>query len=284
MKKKYTQGHTVMHALRAVRTRYMKLICFACIAAFVSGCSINESKTTSNSSNAKNNKQIVPSGHLEGSTDEDEITSEASGVHQDEITSEAPGSNDSQTEENSGQNTITTQEKPTAQPEEKEIKSATGYVLKKIGNIVYVDLENAGERKYPGEGEDRGVAFDITNATITQEPLVPGDQPSNYPIRKSVTVDILYYVEGDANIVTTIHSDNYEKETMTYISTGTVVNVEENKVTLDITEGDQSGMTAVFNISKSLRLCDLNVNEKISIMYYITETENLAISYYEPNV
>lgn len=261
----------------------MKLICFACIAAFVSGCSINESKTTSNSSNAKNNKQIVPSGHLEGSTDEDEITSEASGVHQDEITSEAPGSNDSQTEENSGQNTITVQEKPTAQPEEKEIKSATGYVLDQIGNIVYVDLENAGGRTYPEEGDDRSVAFDITNATITQEPdAIDGTLNSN-PIRNGVTVDILYYVEGNANIVTTIHSDNDEKEPINYVSIGFVNRVEENKVTLDITEGDQSGTMAVFDFSSSMdSIYDIAVNDKISITYYVEGGDNMVMSYYRP--
>lgn len=95
--------------------------------------------------------------------------------------------------------------------EGKKLLKASGYVTAVDGNIVYVDLENPGERNYPDEGNDRAVAFDMSNAKIEQTPAYPGDALRADPVRRSVTVDITYYVENGKNIVTVIHSDNVEK-------------------------------------------------------------------------
>ena len=42
---------------------------------------------------------------------------------------------------------------------------------------MYADLKNTGSRLYPGEGEDRKVAFDISNAeqvqTMSQSSILP---------------------------------------------------------------------------------------------------------------
>ncbi len=95
--------------------------------------------------------------------------------------------------------------------EGKKLLKASGYVTAVDGNIVYVDLENPGERNYPDEGNDRAVAFDMSNAKIEQTPAYPGDALRADPVRRSVTVDITYYVENGKNIVTVIHSDNIEK-------------------------------------------------------------------------
>ena len=59
--------------------------------------------------------------------------------------------------------------------------------------------------------------------------------------------------------------------------------VEENKVTLDITEGDQSGTMAVFDFSSSMdSIYDIAVNDKISITYYVEGGDNMVMSYYRP--
>ena len=49
-----------------------------------------------------------------------------------------------------------------------DIQTTVGYVLSVDENTMYADLKNTGSRFYPGEGEDRKVAFDISNAEQVQ--------------------------------------------------------------------------------------------------------------------
>ena len=49
-----------------------------------------------------------------------------------------------------------------------DIQTTVGYVLSVDENTMYADLKNTGSRLYPGEGEDRKAAFDISNAEQVQ--------------------------------------------------------------------------------------------------------------------
>ncbi|WP_334196569.1 hypothetical protein [Muricomes intestini] len=72
----------------------------------------------------------------------------------------------------------------------KENKHISGYVFSADENIMYLDTENPGPRKYPHEGEDRQVAFDISNAVIDIE----NDPVINIPtLRTSLSVDVDYF-------------------------------------------------------------------------------------------
>lgn len=67
---------------------------------------------------------------------------------------------------------------------------------------MYLDLENSEGRTYPGEGEDRAIAYDIGSAQI--------DAPRG--VRRGITADVTYYIEDGKNIATEVKSDGDEKE------------------------------------------------------------------------
>lgn len=54
------------------------------------------------------------------------------------------------------------------------------YVLSVNGTTMYVDLENPGARTYPGEGEERQTAFDISNAEQIQTEISDVYPASNH--------------------------------------------------------------------------------------------------------
>ena len=86
--------------------------------------------------------------------------------------------------------------------ESTEVESVEGYVLKVDKNNIYVDAENTEGRIYTGEGNDRAIIYDISNAEI--------DSPRG--IRVGITVSIEYHKENGVNIATHISSDGDEKE------------------------------------------------------------------------
>lgn len=92
---------------------------------------------------------------------------------------------------------------PTDTPEEKNI---TGYVLSVDGNKMYLDTDNTGARTYIGEGEDRAVLFDVSDATLDIPDFVSGH------LRTAISVDVTYYVKDGKNIATKISSDGIEIE------------------------------------------------------------------------
>ncbi|MDU5262982.1 MAG: hypothetical protein E6176_11190, partial [Clostridium celatum] len=83
-----------------------------------------------------------------------------------------------------------------------KVESAIGYVLKVDENKIYVDTENTEGRIYPGEGNDRAIIYDISNAEV--------DSPRG--IRVGITVSMEYSKENGVNMVTYISSDGDEKE------------------------------------------------------------------------
>ena len=93
-----------------------------------------------------------------------------------------------------------------------DMQTAEGYVLYSDGYTMYVDLENTGSRRYPGEGEDRKVAFDISDAEQIQTNVSEFNPARANLIRSGIQVTIEYYVKDGVNIATKLTSDGDEKE------------------------------------------------------------------------
>ena len=62
----------------------------------------------------------------------------------------------------------TTQTDTVEETQNNPLQTVQAYVLSVDGTTMYVDLENPGARTYPGEGEERQTAFDISNAEQIQ--------------------------------------------------------------------------------------------------------------------
>ena len=157
-------------------------------------------------------------------------------------------------------------------------KTVEGYVLETEGNIITVDLENSGERNYPGEGFDRGVDFDITNAEKEVTPAPVYLENRECRIRTGLTVSITYYVENGKNIVTKISTDNDEREVIVYVSSGEVEEFTEEIIKININQGDNSGETVVFNTSEITIPEEVEVNSMVTVTYYSKENTYYALS------
>lgn len=93
-----------------------------------------------------------------------------------------------------------------------EIQKTEGYILGYDETTIYVDLENTGSRTYPGEGEDRKVAFDISDAEQIQTEVSEFNPARETLICSGIHVEIEYYVENGVNIATKISSNGDELE------------------------------------------------------------------------
>lgn len=93
-----------------------------------------------------------------------------------------------------------------------DMQTAEGYVLSSDGYTMYVDLENTSSRLYSGEGEDRKVAFDISDAEQIQTNVSEFNPARANLIRSGIQVTIEYYVKDGVNIATKLTSDGDEKE------------------------------------------------------------------------
>lgn len=167
-------------------------------------------------------------------------------------------------------------EEPVIQPA-KEEKTAEGYILDRSDNVLYLDLENTGSRNYPGEGKDRAVIFDISNAEIIL--TNPGqDVPNFNPTNVSCTVSVTYYTEDGCNIATAVSGDGCEQGMVTYVSTGTIIDWEGNLVTLELTEGDYAGTTETFDMADAYVSGELTSGSVAGVTYYIKESDRIAAS------
>ena len=161
--------------------------------------------------------------------------------------------------------------------------TADGYVLEVDNDIMYVDLENPGPRNYPGEGEDRKVAFDISNAQQIQTQSSSVNPASSHPVRTSVIVSIEYYIENGQNIATKVSTDGEEHFFITYTSTGQITAVSETELTVSVTEGDHAGETLTFDLSDwDSGGQTFTVGETINLNYYTKENVHYVMSVYVP--
>ena len=161
--------------------------------------------------------------------------------------------------------------------------TADGYVLEVDNDIMYVDLENPGPRNYPGEGEDRKVAFDISNAQQIQTQSSSVNPARSHPVRTSVIVSIEYYIENGQNIATKVSTDGEEHFFITYTSTGQITAVSETELTVSVTEGDHAGETLTFDLSDwDSGGQTFTVGETINLNYYTKENVHYVMSVYVP--
>ena len=104
----------------------------------------------------------------------------------------------------------TTQTATVEETQNNPTQTVQAYVLSVNGTTMYVDLENPGARTYPGEGEERQTAFDISNAEQIQTEISDVYPASNHFICSCVSVEIEYYTENGVNIATKLTSNGQE--------------------------------------------------------------------------
>ncbi len=143
------------------------------------------------------------------------------------------------------------------------------YVFSAEGDTMYVDMENPNCRSYPGEGEERKVAFDISNAEVIQSDFSDVNPETSHPVRTGVIVSIDYHIENDKFIADKITTDGMEHFFIVYMSKGTITHVSETEISVSITEGDHEGETLEFDLTEWDPAGDvLAVDESVNIEYY----------------
>ena len=165
-------------------------VCF--ILAFITGCSPAAASSTDNTSGSESGTQV---------TQPENNDSEDSAPDPDE-SADSPDASD----HNSGSDPAP---ETAGQPVE---QTAEGFVLSVENDIMYVDLENPGSRTYPGEGEDRKVAFDISGAEQVQTDVSDFNPERKNIIRSGINVSIEYYTENGKNIATKVSTNGDELE------------------------------------------------------------------------
>ena len=159
-----------------------------------------------------------------------------------------------------------------------DIQTTVGYVLSVDENTMYADLKNTGSRLYPGEGEDRKVAFDISNAEQVQTNISEFNPATDNLISPGIQVTIEYYVENGVNIATKLTSDGDEKEPYSPVAIGKVNAVSDTELSISVTEGDNIGETITFNLSVCDPISDpISVDSQVAIAYYTKQDINYAI-------
>ena len=175
----------------------------------------------------------------------------------------------------SGNNPSANPDAPTESP---EILSTEGFVMSVDGNTMYVDLENTGGRTYPGEGEDRKVAFDISNAEQIQTDVSEVYPARSNLIRSGVHVDIEYYVQNGINIATKLTSNSQELGPITYLSVGYITAITDSSITVKVTEFDNAGETLDFDLSHCEPISEnISIDDLVTVTYYIEQDINYAM-------
>ena len=159
-----------------------------------------------------------------------------------------------------------------------DIHTIVDYVLSVDENTMYADLKNTGSRLYPGEGEDRKAAFDISNAEQVQTNISEFNPATANLISPGIQVTIEYYVENGVNIATKLTSDGDEKEPYSPVAIGKVNAVSDTELSISVTEGDNIGETITFNLSVCDPISDpISVDSQVAIAYYTKQDINYAI-------
>lgn len=157
--------------------------------------------------------------------------------------------------------------------------SAEAYVFSVEGDTMYVDLENPGPRNYPGEGEDRKVAFDISSAEVIQTDISDVNPERDNPVRTAVIVTIDYHTVNGEYIADKITTDGQEHFFIVYMSKGEIAAVSETQITVNVTEGDHAGKTLEFDLTEWDPVGRvLTVGESVDISYYAKEGVHYVMS------
>lgn len=230
----------------------MKKTCFFCITACcilisASGCTLSDSDSKDSICSSQNNR----------------IETDKSDSVSGKNLSDLPQSS----------NNSFSQKKSSAQ-----IQTAVGYVLSRDEHTIYVDLQNTDGRLYPGEGEDRKVAFDISDA----RQVLTGQAESNFAgsdfVRSGIQATIEYYVDNGKKIATTITSDGDEREPYSPVAIGTVTAVSDAQISLSVSQGENAGRQMTFLLTHCEPITDLlSVNSQAAVAYYTDENVNYAV-------
>lgn len=211
------------------------------------------------------------------STSKDKVPASQKNIEgsKSDIPSEMPKDNSSG---NTDEDTAAEPETSNEEEISPSIQTTVGYVLSCDGNTIYADLKNTGSRLYPGEGENRKVAFDITNAEQVQTNISEFNSVRDNLICPGIQVTIEYYVENGVNIATKLTSDGDEKEPYSPVAIGKVTAVTDTELVILVTEGDNIGETITFNLS----VCDpisapISVDSQIAVAYYTNQDMNYTI-------
>ena len=160
-----------------------------------------------------------------------------------------------------------------------EEHTAEAYVFNVEGNTMYVDLENPGPRNYPGEGEDRKVAFDISGAEVVQTGISDVNPERDNPVRTAVIVSIDYHMVNGEYIADKITTDGQEHFFIVYMSKGNVTAVSEKKIAVNVTEGDHVGETLEFDLTEwDSGGKVLSIGEAVDISYYTKKGVHYVMS------
>lgn len=160
-----------------------------------------------------------------------------------------------------------------------EEHTAEAYVFYVEGNTMYVDLENPGPRNYPGEGEDRKVAFDISGAEVVQTGISDVNPERDNPVRTAVIVSIDYHMVNGEYIADKITTDGQEHFFIVYMSKGNVTAVSEKKIAVNVTEGDHVRETLEFDLTEwDSGGKVLSIGEAVDISYYTKEGVHYVMS------
>lgn len=272
------------------------LTLFTCLSLLISlpGCSMGKNssdatpaaveeiaepdtaKSEDTDTEEQENTETIISGSKVPSDSKEETSSQDNPVAE-------PGTNNSLTADTTdpvdntapGNNPSANLDAPTESP---EILSTEGYVMSVDGNTMYVDLENTGGRTYPGEGEDRKVAFDISNAEQIQTDISEIYPARSNLIRSGIHVDIEYYVQNGINIATKLTSNSQELGPITYLSVGYITAITDSSITVKVTDSDNAGEILDFDLSHCDPISEnISIDDLVTITYYIEQDINYAM-------
>ncbi len=227
-----------------MKKQFAALAVISCFVLLLCSCSPKQSTAEEPEDNSNTGQEISGSGS--------EDTEEADSASESEDTVE------SSTEEKSGSGV--------------EEHTAEAYVFSVEGDTMYVDLENPGPRNYPGEGEDRKVAFDISGAEVIQMDISDVNPERDNPVRTAVIVTIDYHTVNGEYIADKITTDGQEHFFIVYMSKGDITAVSETQITVNVTDGDHGGETLEFDLTEWDPVGRvLTVGESVDISYYTKE-------------
>ena len=177
--------------------------------------SVSKDKNTSESTTAPESTDSIDSSETNNTVNNNDSTAPSAA----ESLNNSGNTTDTETYDNS--NTTlesvhietadeTTQTDTVEETQNNPLQTVQAYVLSVDGTTMYVDLENPGARTYPGEGEERQTAFDISNAEQIQTEISDVYPASNHFICSCVSVEIEYYTENGVNIATRLTSNGQE--------------------------------------------------------------------------
>ena len=269
------------HILR----KYILLIFTTCLLAFfISGCSFFNNSSNTEATALEDNTDFSEFNSLSSDdqytndVNSSELPNTKSDKTDTKINNNISGTGNTTRSGNASSSDNDTSSDTSEMKGTLDIQTAQGYVLSCDENTIYVDLKNTGSRLYPGEGENRKVAFDISNAEQVQTNISEFNPPRSNFVQPGIQVNIEYYVEAGINIVVKLTSDGDEKEPYSPVAIGKVITVSDTELSIVVTEGNNVGENIIFNLSECNQIIDdISVGDQVAIAYFTNQDINYAV-------